>query len=56
MSKTYAKQALCDAVASDLDSEAAAIKFKVPASTIREHRREPTLNARAGRPTYSYLI
>ncbi|CAM2709670.1 unnamed protein product [Rotaria socialis] len=52
MSKKYTHQALFDAVASDMDSKAASIAFKVPASTIRQHRREPTLNIRAGRSSY----
>lgn len=52
MSKKYTHQALVDAVASDLNSKAAAIKFNVPASTIRQHRREPTLNIRVGRSSY----
>ncbi|CAF3360010.1 unnamed protein product [Rotaria socialis] len=52
MSKKYTHQALVDAVASDMDSKAASIEFKVPASTIRQHRREPTLNIRAGRSSY----
>jgi hypothetical protein len=52
MSKKYTSEALADAVASDLDSKAASIKFNVPASTIRQHRREPSLNFRAGRPSY----
>ncbi|CAF1534397.1 unnamed protein product [Rotaria magnacalcarata] len=52
MSKKYTHQALVDAVASDMDSKAASIEFKVPASTIRQHRREPTLKIRAGRSSY----
>ena len=43
MSKKYTKPALLDTIVGDFDSEATAIKFKVSASTIREHRREPTL-------------
>ncbi|CAF2213378.1 unnamed protein product, partial [Rotaria magnacalcarata] len=52
MSKKYTHQALVDAVASDMDSNAASIEVKVPASTIRQHRREPTLKIRAGRSSY----
>jgi hypothetical protein len=52
MSKKYTREALANAVASDLDSKDAAIKFNVPASTIRQHRRELSLNVRAGRPSY----
>ncbi|CAM4985759.1 unnamed protein product [Rotaria socialis] len=52
MSKKYTHQALVDAVASDMNSRAASIEFKVPASTIRQHRRESTLNIRAGRSSY----
>ncbi|CAF1296165.1 unnamed protein product [Rotaria magnacalcarata] len=52
MSKKYTHQALVDAVASDMDSKAASIAFKVPASTIRQQHREPTLNIRAGRISY----
>ena len=52
MSKKYSRQALLDAVASGLDSKAAAVEFQVPASTIREHRRNPTILARSGRPSY----
>lgn len=52
MSKKYTREALADAIASDLGSKAAAIKFGIPASTIRQHRREPSLNTRAGRPSY----
>lgn len=52
MSKKYSRQDLIDAVKSDLDSKTASIKFNIPASTIREHRREPGTNARIGRPSY----
>ncbi|CAF3056006.1 unnamed protein product [Rotaria sp. Silwood2] len=52
MSKKYTREALANAVASDLNSKAAAIDFNVPASTIRQHRREPSLNIRTGRPSY----
>ncbi|CAF2237743.1 unnamed protein product [Rotaria magnacalcarata] len=52
MSKKYTHQALVDAVASDMDSKAASIAFKVPASTIRQQHREPTLSIRAGRISY----
>ena len=52
MSQKYTREALANAIVSDLDSKAAAIKFNVPASTIRQHRREPLLNARAGRPSH----
>ncbi len=40
-------EALANAVASDLDSKDATIKFNVSVSTIRQHRREPSLNVRA---------
>lgn len=62
MSKKYNHQSLLDAVASDLSSKTAAAQYNVPASTIRQHRREPNLTAGAGRPTYltaeeeSYLV
>jgi hypothetical protein len=52
MSKKYEHQKLIDAVTSDIDSKAASIKFNVPASTIRQHRRQTNLNNRAGRPSY----
>lgn len=52
MSKYYPRQSLLDAVSSDLNSKHASDKFHVPASTIREHRRMPGLNARRGRPSY----
>lgn len=52
MSKEYSREALADAVASKLSSKAAAIQFKVPASTIRQHRREVSLQPRVGRPSY----
>jgi hypothetical protein len=52
MSKKYSKQKLLAAVNSGFDSETAAKKFNVPASTIRRHRRNPPLNARVGRPAY----
>ena len=52
MSKKYTRQDLIDAVKSDLDSKTASIKFNIPASTIREHRREPCINLRVGRPSY----
>lgn len=55
MSKHYPHQALVDAVTSELDSKTASIKFHVPASTIRQHRRNPFLNIRAGRPSYLTL-
>jgi hypothetical protein len=42
MSKKYTREALLNAMASNLISQAAAIKFKVVASTICEHRREPS--------------
>ena len=52
MSKKYTRQALLDAIASNLDSRTASIKFNVPASTIREHRRDSSINIRSGRPSY----
>jgi hypothetical protein len=52
MSKKYDHQKLIDAVTSDLGSQAASIEFNVPASTIRQHRRQRNLNIRAGRPSY----
>ena len=52
MSKKYSRQTLLAAVASNLDSTVAAKTFKVPASTIREHRRNPPFNHRIGRPSY----
>jgi hypothetical protein len=52
MSKKYSREALANAVASDFDSKTASINFNVPASTIRQHRREPSLNIRAGHPSY----
>ena len=52
MSKKYTRQDLTDAVNSDLDSKTASIKFNVPASTIRQHRREPCINVRVGHPSY----
>ena len=52
MSKKYTRQNLIDAVKSDLGSKAASIKFNVPASTIREHRREPSISIHIGRPSY----
>ena len=52
MSKKYSLEALLTTVTSNLDSTVAAKTFKVPASTIREHRRNPTLNHRIGRPSY----
>ena len=52
MSKKYTREALANAVVSDLGSIAAAIKFNVPASTIRQHRRETSLNVRASRSSY----
>lgn len=52
MSKKYSREALANAIESDLDSKAASINFNVPASTIRQHRREPSLNIRTGRPSY----
>jgi hypothetical protein len=51
MPKKYTREPLFDAVSSNLDSKAAAIEFNVPASTIRQHRREPFLKVRAGRPS-----
>jgi hypothetical protein len=55
MSKKHTREALANAVASDLASKATAVKFNVPASTIRQHRREPSPNVRAGRPSYLSL-
>ena len=55
MSKKYPRTALLAAVASNLDSTGGAKTFKVPASTIREHRRNPPLNHRIGRPSYLAL-
>jgi hypothetical protein len=52
MSKKYTREALDNAVKSSLDSKTAATTFYVPASTIRQHRREPSLNIRAGRRSY----
>lgn len=52
MPKNYSHRALVDAIQSDLGSKAASKKYNVPASTIREHRRKPSLNIRAGRPLY----
>ena len=52
MSKKYTRQDLTDAVNSDLDSKTASIQFNVPASTIRQHRREPCINVRVGHPSY----
>lgn len=52
MSKKYTREALLEAVASGLDSRTASIKFNVPASTVREHRRDPSINIRSGRPSY----
>ncbi len=50
MLKKYTREALANAVAYDLHSKAAAVKFNVPASTIRQHRREPSLNVRTSSP------
>ena len=52
MSKKYSREALLAAVTSNLDSTVAAKTFKVLASTIREHRRNPPLNHRISRPSY----
>ncbi|CAF4249513.1 unnamed protein product, partial [Rotaria magnacalcarata] len=52
MSKKYSKESLVNAVKSTLDSKSAAKHYNVPASTIRRHRREPSLNVRLGRPSY----
>ena len=52
MSKKYLKQSLLDAVNSSLDSKAAAKLYNVPASTIRRHRRGPSVRSRIGRPSY----
>jgi hypothetical protein len=52
MSKKYSKQQLLDAVNSQYDSKTAGKIFHVPASTIRRHRRDDSLNDRVGRPTY----
>ncbi|CAF3852606.1 unnamed protein product [Rotaria sp. Silwood1] len=52
MSKNYSKQKLLDAVNSQYDSKTAAEMFHVPASTIRRHRREPSLKSHVGRPSY----
>ncbi len=52
MSKKYTREALAGTVVSDLESKAAAIKFNVPASTIRQHRRELSLSVRTDRPSY----
>jgi hypothetical protein len=52
MSKKYTREVLASAIATDLSSKAAAIKFNVPASTIRQHRCNPSLNPIVGRPSY----
>ena len=52
MSKKYSRETLLAAVASNLESTVAAKTFKVPASTIREHRPNAPLNHRIGRPSY----
>lgn len=52
MSKRYSKDTLDLAVASNLDSKAAATLFHIPASTIRRHRNSSKLRERIGRPSY----
>ena len=52
MSKKYSRQDLAIATGSDLNSKAASAVYNVPASTIRQHRRQPFLNGRRGRLSY----
>ncbi|CAF2198469.1 unnamed protein product [Rotaria magnacalcarata] len=52
MSKKYSKESLVNAVKRTLDSKSATKHYNVPASTIRRHRREPSLNVRLRRPSY----
>jgi hypothetical protein len=53
MSKKYTRKGLANAVTSNLDSKAAATKYNIPASTIRQHHREPSLNVHFGRSSFS---
>jgi hypothetical protein len=52
MSKKYIRAALANAVTSNLDTKAAAIKYNIPASTIHQHHREPSLYVRIGHPSF----
>lgn len=52
MAKKYLEEDLVAAVNSGFDSKSAAKKYNVPASTIRRHRRNPSLKVGAGRPAY----